>query len=167
MSKDGRRLWIGSALLLAALVGAVLLRTPEPARTALSLASSLCGERSPREREHEIAEHVAEYLLVDIEDTEAGWLSLRYSRAELFEQLAQFDAARPRCQLQLDDWSIQSAADGSEWLSAELEFSESQAGDLHAERRSLRAQFRSDAARRRLERVRLSAPRRHLPEARP
>jgi hypothetical protein len=166
MSNSGRA-WLGSALALAVLIVAAVLRTPEPARTALTLANSVCGERSPREREHEIAEHVAEYLMVDIEDTEAGWLSLRYSRSELFEQLAQFDAARPHCQLQLDDWSIQNAADGTEWLTAELEFSESQASDLHAERRSLRAQFRSSDDRRRLERVRLSAPQRRLPEARP
>lgn len=167
MRRNGRGLvgWSGGAVVI--LIGTLLFRTGEPARTALALVAVLCSERSPREREHEIAQHVAESLSIDVEDAEAGWLSLRYSRGELLEQLAQLDATRPHCQLRLDDWSTGSGPDGAEWLTGRLEFSDSQAGDLHAEQRSLRAQFRRAGDERRLERIRLGAPERRLPEARP
>jgi hypothetical protein len=167
MNRNGRRVAGWSGVAVAILIGALLFRTGEPARTALELVAAVCSERSPREREREIAQHVAESLSIDVEDAEAGWLSLSYSRVELLEQLAQLDATRPRCQLRLDDWSTGSGPDGAEWLTGQLEFSDSQAGDLHAERRSLRAQFRRVGDERRLERIRLGAPERRLPEARP
>ena len=57
--------------------------------------------------------------------------------------------------------------EGARWLTGELVFSDSRAIDLHSERRSVRAQFRSFGDRWRLERLRLGAPQRQLPEARP
>jgi hypothetical protein len=62
---------------------------------------------------------------------------------------------------------VRSPAAGSEWLDGQLELSQSQVNDLHAELRSLHAEFRVDGEQRRLTRVRLGAAERRLPEARP
>lgn len=161
-----KRAWIW--LLLATLLGLgwLSLRTPEPARTALDLVATVCSTRSPREREHELGVHVADPLLLQLEEIEeAGELS--YSRAEQLEQLEQLGGRRPNCGLQLDHWTLGDAEGGSRWLTGELVFSDSRAIDLHSERRSVRAQFREFGDRWRLERLHLGAPQRHLPEERP
>ena len=138
--------------------------TPEQAelrRSARRLARELgpraVADLDDRKRRERLAEAVRD----------AGWLELRYSRFELLEQLGQLEAARPRCQLRLTDYDMGSDGQGNEWLTGQLEFSDSQAGDLHAERRSVRAQFRRSGDRRRLAQLRLGAPERRLPEARP
>lgn len=166
MNASKRRTLMGMAL-VALLVGvALLLRTPEPARTALDLVAAVCGAGSPREREHALGVHVADPLLLQFEEIEeAGELS--YSRAEQLEQLELLALRRPDCGLQLEDWTLEPPRDGSHWLRGELVFSDTRAIDLHSERRSVRAQFREFGDRWRLERLRLGAPRRHLPEARP
>ena len=157
-------IWIALAALLG--VGLVSLRTPEPARTALDLVATVCSAGSPREREHELGAHVADPLLLQFEEIEEAG-ELRYSRAEQLEQLEQLAGRRPNCGLQLENWEISASAEGTRWLSGELVFSDTRAIDLHSERRSVRAQFRAFGDRWRLERLRLGAPQRHLPEARP
>jgi len=157
----------GWASLAALLLSVFAFRTPEPARTAFALVASVCSERSPRERERQLGEHVAERLTFEIEDAEQGWSKQHFSPADLLARLEELDLTRPRCQLELEVSALRSAADGSEWLDGELEFSDSQAGDLHAELRHVQAQFRTVGDRRRLEHIRLAAPERRLPEARP
>jgi hypothetical protein len=154
-----------AALVALIAVGLLVLRTPEPTRTAFALAESVCGDR--RQRPRELAAHVAERVTVEIEDDEHGWWKQRLSREELSAQLEQLDLVWPSCQLQLEAWSVRSPAAGSEWLDGQLELSQSQVNDLHAELRSLHAEFRVDGEQRRLTRVRLGAAERRLPEARP
>jgi hypothetical protein len=154
-----------AGLIASIAAGLFLLRTPEPARTAFALAESVCGDRGQRPRE--LGMHVAEPVTLEIEDDEHGWSKQRLSREELSARLEQVDLAWPSCQLQLEAWSVQSPAAGSEWLDGQLELSQSQVNDLHAEVRSVHAEFRVDGEQRRLERVRLGAAERRLPEARP
>lgn len=154
-----------AALIAVLAVGLFVLRTPEPTRTAFALAESVCGDRGQRPRE--LGAHVAERVVVEIEDEEQGWSKRRLSREELSAQLEQLDLAWPDCQLQLEAWSVQSPAAGSEWLDGQLVLSQSQVNDLHAEVRSLHAEFRVVGEQRRLERLRLGAAERRLPEARP
>jgi hypothetical protein len=156
-----------AALAMALSIGALAVRTPEPARSAFALVASVCSERSPQERRRQLAQHVAERLTLEIEDEEQVWPKQHLSPVELLARLEELDLAWPRCQLQLQVTGVRSAGDGSEWLEGELEFSDSQAGDLHAELRSVQAQFRTSGEGRRLEHVRLGAPERRLPEARP
>jgi hypothetical protein len=162
--KRGALIWS----LLAVVVGAGIFsfRTPEPVRTALDIVATVCSASSPREREHELGVHVADPLLLQFEEVEEAG-ELRYSRAEQLEQLEQLDGRRPNCGLQLQNWTLGDSEEGARWLSGELVFSDSRAVDLHAERRSVRAQFRAFGDRWRLERLRLGAPQRSLPEARP
>ena len=152
-------------LIAVVAIGSFVLRTPEPARTAFALSDAVCSDRAQRPRELEL--HVAPQVTLELEDDEHGWSKQRLSREELGAQLEQLDLAWPDCQLQLEVWSVQSPAAGSEWLDGQLELSQSQVNDLHAEVRSLHAEFRIDGAQRRLERVRLGAAERRLPEARP
>jgi hypothetical protein len=154
-----------AALIALIAIGFFVLRTPEPTRTAFALAATVCGDRAQRPRE--LGAHVAEQVTVEIESAEHGWSKQRLSREQLGAQLEQLDLAWPDCQLQLEAWSVQSPAAGSEWLDGQLELSQSQVNDLHAEARSLHAEFRLAGEQRRLERLRLGAAERRLPEARP
>jgi hypothetical protein len=167
--QDARQRWqrpaAVAALVAVVAVGFFVLRTPEPTRTAFALAESVCADRAQRPRE--LRAHVAERVTFEIEDDEHGWSKQRISREELSAQLEQLDLAWPNCQLQLEAWSVQSPAAGSEWLDGQLELSQSQVNDLHAEVRSVHAEFRIDGELRRLERVRLGAAERRLPEPRP
>ena len=156
-----------AALAAALLLGFLAFRTPEPARTAFALLASVCSDRSPRERERQLGEHVAERLTLEIADDEQLWSKQHLSRADLLARLEELDLSQPHCQLELEVMGVRSAGDISEWLDGELEYSDSQAGDLHAELRSVQALFRGVGDRRRLEHLRLGAPERRLPEARP
>jgi len=166
-ARSWRRRAPWAALALALSIGVLAMRTPEPARSAFALVASVCSDRSPRERQRQLGEHVAERLTLEIQDDEQLWSKQHLSRAELLARLQELDLSWPRCQLELEVTGVRSAGDGSEWLEGELAFSDSQAGDLHAELRSVQALFRSTAEGRRLEHVRLGAPERRLPEARP
>lgn len=150
----------------ALLLGFLALRTPQPARTALALVASVCDDGSPRARELLLATYVAQPLTLELEDDEHGWSQRRSRRDELHEQLAELRSWHPHCQLELEVTAVHEA-EGGELLEGELQFSASQAGDLHAERRSVVALFATVGGQHRLERVRLFAPERSLPEARP
>jgi len=142
-----------------------IFRTPEPARTALSLLDLVC-ERS-REREAAIARHVAEPLELRLPDDLATETERQLSRGEVAAELERLDLYLPRCSFSLEDWELRSAGAGSTWLEGVLEFSESQPSDLHGNRRPLRALFREVGGEQRLERVLLGTIERRLPEARP
>jgi hypothetical protein len=156
--------WV--ALPTLPLVGYFAFRTPEPARTAFALVEGVCNVRSPRARDLLLDAYVAESPSVQVEDEDHTWSKRRLTRDELRAQLDQILVAHPRCQLELEVTGVR-GPEGSEWLEGELQFSESQAGDLHAEWRSVQVHFESVRGRRQLERVLLFAPERSLPEARP
>jgi hypothetical protein len=153
----------GIAIWLAALA----LRTPEPARSGLALLGLVCSQRRLSEQRSQLSLHVSEAFELQIAGEPEAEEGLHLTRAELSERLSEFNALHPRCEVSLQNWRIRSADDGAEWLQGELEFSESQAGDLHAEHRSLRAEFRVRASEVRLERTLVGPPERRLPEARP
>jgi hypothetical protein len=155
-----------AALPVTLLVGFLAFRTPEPARTALAVVAGVCSVRSQRERESMVGASVAESLTLELADDDSGASPRRLTRAELLEQLQEFDQWHPHCQLELDVTEVH-GVEGAEWLAGELLFSESQAGDLHAEARSVTAHFESVKGQRRLVRVLLGARVRRLPEARP
>ena len=156
--------WV--ALPALPLIGYFAFRTPEPARTAFALVEAVCNVRSARARDLLLDAYVAESPTLQLEDDDHGWSKRRLTRDELREQLDQILLAHPRCQLELEVTGVR-GPEGSEWLTGELQFSESQAGDLHAEWRSVQVHFETVLGRRQLERVLLFAPERSLPEARP
>ncbi|HVZ34389.1 MAG TPA: hypothetical protein VG963_18300 [Polyangiaceae bacterium] len=153
----------GIAIWLAALA----LRTPEPARSGLQLLGLVCSQRRLSEQRNLLSLRVSEPFELQISGEPEAESELRLTRAELSERLSEFNVLHPRCEVSLRDWRIRSAGDAAEWLEGELEFSESQAGDLHAEHRSLRAEFRVRGHEVRLERALVGPPERRLPEARP
>ncbi len=153
---------------LGAIAAFFIFRTPEPARTGLSLVALVC-ERSP-ERAEAVARHVADPLRLTaagLDPTVADEEERRLSHAELAGELAQLDAFSPGCAFSLMDWSIRPGPSGTAWLEGMLESSDSQPSDLHAARRPLRALFRDVGGEQRLERVVLGSAERRLPEARP
>ena len=182
-------LWgaLGGAVALAA---TVFFREPEPVRTALELVDVACGA-SPAEQRRLLEEHIADSLEVAIDPSGAdeeeptaldrlqAGLSARSGRAvddasevswtpaELSSKLAELNALSPHCQLNLHDYSVHPGSDGTEWLEGDLDYSDSQPGDLHAERRRVRAQFRQNGDRVHLERLLLGKVERRVPEARP
>lgn len=195
MSPRGRAFGWQELVWLTAVLGSAVFAyhacgTPEPARTALTLASALC-EAAPREREQLIAAHVAPVL--EIEDAEQGSDVRSWSRAELSAKLREMEELRRGCEVSLRDWEIRTPTRGAAWVEGILEYSASQPSDLHAVRRKVRASFshepdRHEAARRRrsaepgrsaeghpseegrtlqLTRVELGPVLRHEPEARP
>jgi hypothetical protein len=149
----------------AAVAAFFVFRTPEPARTGLLLVDLLC-ERSP-ERAAAVARHLAEPLELTVPRDEALEAERELSHADVAAELDRLARFFPRCSFRLDDWSIRDAAAGSAWLEGVLEYSESQPGDLHGQRRPLRALFREVGGEQRLERVLLGPVERRLPEARP
>ena len=154
-----------AALPAALLGGFFAVRTPEPARTAFALVAGVCNTSSPRARARLLDAFVAEYVNLQIED-EHGWTQRRLRRDELSEQLDEILMGHPRCQLELEVSAV-SAVGSSEQLAGKLQFSESQAGDLHAESRGVVVLFETVRGERRLASVVLSARARSLPEARP
>jgi len=168
----------------------LLFRDPEPARTALELVDVACGA-SPAEQRRLLKEHIADTLQVEIDhggedDDEPSALEraraglsprsartdddaseFTWTQAEVSQKLAELNALSPHCRLSLSNYSLHAASDGSEWLQGDLDYSASQPGDLHAERRRVRAQFRRSGDDVRLEHLLLGAVERRVPEARP
>jgi len=181
-------LWgaVGGAVALGA---TLLFRDPEPARTALELVDVACGA-SPAEQRRLLKEHVADALSIEIDQSgededepsvieraQAGLSAgparrnddseFTWTQTELSMKLAELNALSPNCRLSLSNYSLHAGSDGSEWLDGDLDYSASQPGDLHAERRRLRAQFRRNGDDVHLERLLLGAVERRVPEARP
>lgn len=150
----------------AAVAAFYLFRTPEPARTGLELVRAVCG--SLEERRDVLERHVMEPLDVRaLEPTELLEAEREYSREELSGELATLNAAWPSCTFSLRDWSLRPHTAGAQWLDGTLEYSASEATDLHRQRREVRALFRDVDGQPRLERVILGELERNLPEARP
>jgi hypothetical protein len=158
-------LW-AAGITLAAVGAFFAFRTPEPARTALDLAAVVCGG-DVAEREELLARHVAGELVVRITDQEGEAEEHTYSQPQLAEQLLRLDATRPGCSFTLEDWRVRPRVGGTEWLEGTLAYSESQPGDLHAERRPFRALFGDVARQPRLISLLLGPVERRQPEARP
>jgi hypothetical protein len=149
----------------AAVAAYFVFRTPEPARTGLDLIDLVCSA-SPA-RAEAVAEHVAEPLELSFPEDEVSEPERKLSRQDVAEELARLDAFAPGCSFSLDDWSIRAGTPPSAWLEGVLTYSHSQPGDLHGQRRSLRARFRERNGVEQLERVVLGPVERRLPEARP
>lgn len=183
--------WQELVWLTAVLGGAVFAyhacQAPEPARTALTLASAVC-DAAPRDREQLIAAHVAPVL--EVEDAEQGAEVRSWSRAELSAKLRELDVMRPSCEVSLRDWELRAPTRGAVWVEGVLDYSASQPSDLHALRRNVRALFSAPPAEHRatadergegprrdssrsseenlvLTRLELGPVQRHDPEARP
>lgn len=149
----------------AAVAAFFIFRTPEPARTGLWLIDLVC-DRSP-ERAAAIAQHLADPLALELPPDDVMEAERQLSQADVVRELDRLDRFLPRCSFGLDDWTIRDGSAGSAWLEGMLVYSESQPGDLHGQRRPLRALFREVGGEQRLERVRLGPVERRLPEARP
>jgi hypothetical protein len=182
-------LWgaVGGAVAFGA---SIFFREPEPARIALELADVACGA-SAGEQRRVLAEHVEGTLEVEIDESGSddgeptefdrlraglsadrarakdGSSEFAWTQTELAMKLAELNALSPHCRLSLHDYSLHDGNDGSEWLDGDLDFSAAQLGDLHAERRRVRAQFRRSGSELRLERLLLGPVERRVPEARP
>lgn len=155
-----------AGIVIAAVAAFFLFRTPEPARTGLTLVAAVCGD--PAERRALIERHVARALDVRAADAITGSDGQReLSHSDLERELAKLDAMWPACTFSLKDWVIRPHTSAANWLEGSLEYSASEATDLHAQRRPLRALFREVGGEQRLERLLLGEPERHLPEARP
>ncbi len=149
----------------AAVAAYFIFRTPEPARTALDLIDLVCS-RSP-ERAEALARHVAEPLELIFPEGELPEAERQLSHRDVAQELARLDAFAPGCSFRLDEWSIRAGGPRTEWLEGTLTYSSSQAGDLHGQRRPLRARFRELGEAQQLDRVVLGPVERRLPEARP
>lgn len=150
---------------LAALAAYFIFRTPEPARTGLDLIDLVCSRSS--ERAQAVAQHVADPLELSFPEGEVSEPERQLSRRDVAEELARLDAFATGCSFSLDDWSIRAGTPPSAWLEGVLTYSQSQPGDLHGQRRPLRARFSERSGVQRLERVVLGPIERRLPEARP
>jgi hypothetical protein len=150
---------------LAAVVVYYACQTPEPARTGLELVAAVC-DASASSLAPLIEQHVAARF--ELQDGEHEPRS--FTRNDLSLALVELRATWPTCQLDLEDWQVRASGSGTTWLEGTLVHSKSQASDLHARRRSVRALFRDAGAEGRgpwLERVILAPVARHEPEARP
>ena len=150
----------------AAVAAFYLFRTPEPARTGLELVRAVCG--SPEERRDLLERHVVDPLDVRaLDPSEELEAEREYSRDELSRELTTLNAAWPSCTFTLQDWTLRPHTSGAQWLDGTLEYSASEATDLHRQRREVRALFRDVDGQPRLERVILGELERNLPEAGP
>jgi hypothetical protein len=160
------RNWPVYLLVLLAAVGALLLvlSESEPAPTARSIAQAICptpGDALGREL---LEQHLGARIDVVVADAEQS----TFERAELIARLVDLRAAYPSCYLDLLDVEVDEAGQASlAHVTGELEYSESEASDLHAARRPFEATFRSSGKSYRLERIELGPLRRAPPEARP
>lgn len=148
----------------AAIGAFFVFRDPEPARTALELVAGVCGDAS--ERRDLVERHVAEPLEVWWEESSGGG-EREYTQSELGSELAELNAVWPACSFSLEDWRVRPHVRGASWVEGSLRYSASEASDLHAQRRALRALFREVNGEQRLERVVIGELERSLPEPRP
>jgi hypothetical protein len=151
------------ALLLAYLA----LRTPEPARSALELVSLACEAAPAEERIQQIAPRLSESLELSTSDPVLSEVQGVLSREQAVGLLRAFLLQRPACNASLDDWRLRDGPRGLRWVEGMLRYSDSQPGDLHAERRAFRAAFREREGGQQLERLFLGAAEPYEPEARP
>jgi hypothetical protein len=160
------RNWPVYLLLLLAAVGALLLllSESEPALTARAIAQAICPTPGDSLGRDVLEQHLGGRIEVVVADTEQS----TFERAELIERLVELRAAYPSCYLDLLEVEVHEGGQASlALLSGELEYSQSEAADLHAARRPFEARFRSTGKSYRLERVELGPLRRAPPEPRP
>jgi hypothetical protein len=154
-----------AALGVAALVAYAWV-TPEPAGTALRLVAGVCGA-GPAQGAALARDHLADVVVLVAGRQGQGEPEQRLSPAEALALVADLRLGAPQCSLSLVDWQTAPGAAGTVWVSGALEFSQSQAGDLHARRRAVRGLFRMSTGEPRLQRLELGPAERTLPEARP
>ncbi|MET0409929.1 MAG: hypothetical protein ABW217_01470 [Polyangiaceae bacterium] len=160
------RNWPVYLLVLLAAVGALLLllSESEPARTARGMAQAICPTPGDALGRDVLEQHLGGRIEVVVADAEQS----TFERAELIERLVELRAAYPSCYLDLLQVEVSEGGQASLALvTGELEYSESEASDLHAARRLFEATFRSSGKSYRLERIELGPLRRTPPEARP
>lgn len=160
------RNWPVYLLVLLAALGALLLllSESEPIPTARAIAQALCPTPGETLGQDVLEQHLGSRVEVVVADAEQS----TFERAELIQRLVELRAAYPSCYLDLLQVDVDESDTASLALvSGELEYSESEAADLHAARRPFEATFRSSGKSYRLERVELGPLRRALPEARP
>lgn len=163
-SRRARWPWLLAFVAIAALA-AYALRTPEPLRTAIALASAVCGPAD--ERTALLERHLASKLELRVTDADGESSTHTYERAELALALAEWNAARPGCVFTLEEQHLGSESAGARWVEGTITYSDSQPSDIHGERRSVRARFSMTSEVPVLERLVLGAPERREPEARP
>lgn len=156
---------IGGVCALLAAYFAV--RTPEPARTALELVSLSCEAAPAQERIQKIAPLLSESLELSTSDAVLSEVQGVLSREQALGLLRAIGLQRPACSASLDDWRLRDGAKGLRWVEGMLRYSDSQPGDLHAERRAFRAAFREREGVQQLERIFLGSAEPYEPEARP
>lgn len=152
-------------LLTVACAGALLMFSSEsePIVTARALAQAICPTPSMGVGRDVLSRHLAERVEVTLEDDRTT-----FEQANLIERLVQLRATYPSCALDLVD--VQAAPGesvGSFRVRGDIEYSESEASDLHAARRDIDATFRVSGKEYRLERVEFGPVHRPPPEARP
>jgi hypothetical protein len=159
------RNWPVYLLVALGLTGALLmvLSEPEPVPTAREMAQAICPTQGSPLGRDVLSRHLADRVEMTLADEEQS----TFERAELLERLSQIRAAYPSCALDLLDVEAAKVDDGSFRLRAELEYSESEASDLHAARRVLDATFEQRGGDFRVVRFELGALKRPPPEARP
>jgi hypothetical protein len=160
------RNWPVYVLVLLGSIGVLLmlLGESEPLPTAREIAQAICP--TPGDA---LGRDVLEQRLggrVDV--VVAGEEQSTFERAELVARLAELRAAYPSCYLDLTEVEVERGEQASlAMVSGELEYSDSEATDVHAARRPFEATFRSSGKSYRLERIELGPLRRSPPEARP
>jgi hypothetical protein len=160
------RNWPVYLLIALAAVGALLmfLSESEPIPTARTIAQAICPTPDAALGREVLVRHLAERVDVTLAEEEQTTLE----RANLIERLSQLRASYPRCFLDLLNVQVaEGERKGSYLLRGELEYSGSEASDLHAARRDVDATFRASGKDYVLERVELGPVRSAPPEARP
>ncbi len=160
------RNWPVYLLVLLAAVGALLmlLGESEPLPTARDIAQAICPTPGTALARDVLEQHLGGRVEVVI----AGEEHSTFERDSLIARLVELRAAYPSCYLDLANVEVTKGAQASLALvSGELEYSQSEAADLHAARRPFEVTFRSSGKSYRLERVELGPLRRVPPEARP
>jgi hypothetical protein len=160
------RNWPVYLLVALGMLGALLmfLSEAEPVPTARDMAQAICPTPGAPLGRDLLERHLAERVDFALADEDP----ITLERAELLERLSRLRATYPSCSLDLVDLEVSTGeADGSLRLRGAIEYSESEASDLHAARRAFDASFRAAGKISRLERIDLGALRRPPPEARP
>jgi hypothetical protein len=157
---------LGFLLCAAAFACGVLLLLKgdgEPLATARDIAAAVCPDTD--------APVAADVLRTDlageVELLVAGADSGSFTTMELVARAEELRFAYPRCTIAIVDARAAAPQQGSARLSGALEYSASEASDVHAQRRKFDAWFRESADGFVLERLRLGPQERPPPEARP